>query len=110
MKVTVIVPTAAVDAVIQAVQDDRDEHGIRDAIWCYDGIIAKALALFGPPRENREARRHFLIQVQAEAERRSSGRGSWDAADIVRNSLNGTIAYMTPGFLEARRYHDQHGS
>lgn len=73
------------------------------AIWGYDKPVMAALAPFLP--EDRVERRALLVAIQdmARAKDPTPFGGEWTGYTIVANLLDSPIAWLTPGFAEARR-------
>lgn len=72
------------------------------AIWCYDKVINSKLEELGVRKD-----RALLCEVRDLAQSKGDRSGAnW----VISGTLNGFIAYMTPGFTEAKRYHDMYGS
>lgn len=81
------------------------------AIWDYDRCLDAALRPFVPADKNE--RREFYIAVQNLAYMADHGREyatPWTGYTIVGAALSSKIAWLTPGFAEARAYHNLYGS
>lgn len=88
-------------AVAAAIEKAAHSH---DAIWGYDKVVAAALDPYLP--EDKALRREFLVAVQSAARSADSGKidHEWTGYTIVANILSSRIAWLTPGWAEARQY------
>lgn len=93
----------AMEAAAKAAAAEKAAHN-HDAIWGYDKVVDAALDPFLP--EDKAERRAFLVKVQSAARFADKGnaRGDWTGYTIVANGLSSKIAWLTPGWAEARQY------
>ena len=81
------------------------------AIWDYDKCLDDALRPFVPDDKNE--RREFYVAVLDLAYMADRGREyatPWTGYTIVGAALSSKIAWLTPGFAEARAYNNLYGS
>ncbi len=94
----------AMIAAANAAAAEKAKHN-HDAIWGYDKVVDAALDPFLP--EDKAERRAFLVKVQSAArlaDSVESKKGEWTGYTIVANGLSSKIAWLTPGWAEARQY------
>lgn len=73
-----------------------------DSLWKYEKPTMEALKPFLP--EDRVERRAFMVELQKEARGLDVNRTKWTGFTVVANLLDSFIAYLTPGFVEARKW------
>lgn len=101
------------EATLQAsktAEQEREAHRWKDT-WRYEKPVMAALDPYMTGMDKSE-KRAFLVLVEKEARRTSTRKWGeeWDGPQFVAAVLGGVIAYLTPGFLEAKRYNDLYGS
>ncbi len=94
----------AMEAAAKAAAAERDAHDW-DATHRYDKPVMDALAPFLP--EDKAERRAYLVEVQRLAQVADRGRpfaARWSGYTFVSAVLSSQIAWLTPGFAEARHF------
>ena len=84
-----------------------------DAIWGWDSTLTKSLWQFVQYFESQKTRREFYVEMVKYARKMDSGRkhvDPWTGYTIVANNLESRIAYLTPGFWEAKRNSEMLGN
>jgi len=87
-----------------------------DAIWDFDRCVEGAINEHLPA--DRQERRALLVRLeemcrikdQELGETSCSKTGKWNRYSCVAGCLSIKIAYLTPGFAEAKRFNDIYGS
>lgn len=105
----------AAAAAAQIVKDTKNPS----ASWHYENCVHEALKPFTPARdkataaENNVITRAFYVEIEKAARFADKDRGygvPWTGYTAVAAVLSSTIAWLTPGFAEARRYNNLYGS
>ena len=94
----------AMEVASKAAAAERDAHDW-DATYHYDKPVMDALAPFLP--DDRTERRAYLVEVQRLAQAADKGRpfmSRWSGYTFVSAVLSSQVAWLTPGFAEARHF------
>ena len=92
----------AAEAIAAAIDGSNIKKGA--PVWAFDDVISNALSDFGTDKDFLKAvEKHFYSNKKAGL---YSDRAHWAAPAYIGSK----IAWSTPGFADARRYADVHGS